>query len=217
MEKIYKDKDNRVDQFAFVRARLFDIFIGDWGRHPDNWRWAEFEEKDQTIYKPVPRDRDQAYTKIDGFYPNLAGSFLKQVQGFNATLKSVGSWNFPGRPLDKKFLNELSLDDWLAQAKDLQRILTDNLIESSIRLMPPELFNISGAAIISKLKSRRDQLHKYAGDYYYYLAKTVTVLGSEKAEMIRVNVLPEKKVAVDVYKINKEGKTIDTSLLFAKF
>jgi len=210
MEKIYKDKDNRVDQLAFVRARLFDIFIGDWGRHPDNWRWAEFKEEDQTIYKPVPRDRDQAYTKIDGFYPNLAGSFLKQVQGFNATLKSVGSWNFPGRPLDKKFLNELSLDTWLEQAKDLQRILTDNLIESSIRLMPVELFNISGAAIITKLKSRRDQLHKYAGDYYYYLAKTVTILGSEKAEMIRVNVLPQKKVAVDVYKINKEGRTLDT-------
>ena len=76
--------------------------------------------------------------------------------------------------------------------------------------MPPELFNISGAEIISKLKLRRDQLHKYAGDYYYYLAKTVTVLGSEKAEMIRVNVLPEKKVAVDVYKINKEGRTLDT-------
>ena len=86
MEKIYKDKDNRVDQVALVRARLFDIFIGDWGRHPDNWRWAEFDEgKDQTIYKPVPRDRDQAYTKIDGLYPNLAGSFLKQVQGFGYT------------------------------------------------------------------------------------------------------------------------------------
>lgn len=210
MEKTYKDNDNRVDQLAFVRARLFDIFIGDWGRHPDNWRWAEFEDDNTTIYKPVPRDRDQAYTKIDGFYPNLAGSFLKQVQGFNATLKSVGSWNFPGRPLDKKFLNQLSLDTWLEQAKDLQRILTDKLIESSIRLMPPELFNISGKEIISKLKSRRDQLHKYAGDYYYYLAKTVTILGSEKTEMIRVNVLPEKKVAVEVYKINKEGKTMDT-------
>jgi hypothetical protein len=215
MEKTYGDNDNRVDQPAFVRARLFDMFIGDWGRHPDNWRWAEFDpdsyrEESQIIYKPVPRDRDQAYTKIDGFYPNIAGSFLNQIQGFNSSLKNVGSWNFPGRTLDKKFLNELSLDTWLEQAKDLQRILTDSLIESSIGLMPPELFKISGEEIIRKLKSRRDQLHKYAGDYYYYLAKKVTILGSEKKEFIRVNVLPENKVAVDVYKINKEEKIIDT-------
>jgi hypothetical protein len=38
MEKTYEDNDNRVDQVAFVRARLFDMVIGDWGRHPDNWR-----------------------------------------------------------------------------------------------------------------------------------------------------------------------------------
>jgi hypothetical protein len=34
LEKTYRDNDNRVDQLAFVRARLFDMFIGDWGRHP---------------------------------------------------------------------------------------------------------------------------------------------------------------------------------------
>ena len=210
MMKTYRDNDNRVDQRAFVRARLFDMFIGDWGRHPDNWRWAEFKQEKLTIFKPVARDRDQAYTKIDGLYPNMVGSVLEQLQGFNATLKHVGDWNFPGWPLDKRFLNELTLDVWIEEAKDLQRLLTDSLIESSIRLMPPELFRISGEEIILKLKSRRDHLHKYAGDYYYYLAKNVAIIGSEKTELIRLNVLPEKKVAVDVYKINKEGEVKDT-------
>lgn len=211
MEKIYDENDNHVDQVAFVRARLFDIFIGDWGRHPDNWRWAEFDMGKQTVYKPVPRDRDQAYTKIDGFYPDIAGAILRQVQGFGYSIKSIGGWNFPGRPLDQKFLNELTLDQWVTQAKDLQGVLTDSLIESSIRLMPPELFNISGNEIIDKLKSRRGDLQEYAKKYYAYLAKTVTILGSEKKELIRVNVLPDKKVAVDVFKINKEGNVIDTS------
>ncbi|MEP7375441.1 MAG: BamA/TamA family outer membrane protein [Chitinophagaceae bacterium] len=217
MEKTYGDNDNRVDKVAFVRARLFDMVIGDWGRHPDNWRWAEFKNENQTIYKPVPRDRDQAYTKIDGLYPDLAGAVLQQIQGFNKTLKNVGSWNFPGRPLDRKFLNALSLDTWLEQAKQLQHILTDSLIESSIRLMPPELFKISGEEIIHKLKSRRDQLHKYAGDYYYYLSRQVTILGSEKKELIRLNVAGEDEVRVDVYKINKEEKIIDTPFYSRKF
>jgi hypothetical protein len=217
MEKIYDENDNQVDQLAFVRARLFDIFIGDWGRHPDNWRWAEFDYGKQTIYKPIPRDRDQAYTKINGFYPNIAGSVLKQIQGFNYKLKSIGSWNFPGRPLDQKFLNELTLDTWITQSKDLQQVLTDSLIERSIRLMPPELFSISGNEIIEKLKSRRNDLQKYAKQYYSYLSKTVTVLGSEKKELIELNVLPDEKIGVDIFKINKEGNIIDTPYYSRRF
>jgi hypothetical protein len=216
-EKIYDENDNAVDQLNFLRARLFDIFLGDWGRHPDNWRWAEFDLGKQSIYRPVPRDRDQAYTKIDGFYPNLAGAIRKEVQGFNYKIKHIGGWNYPGRPLDHKFLNKLTLDNWLAQAKDLQRILTDSLIESSIRLMPPEWFAISGNEIIAKLKRRRDDLPLYAERYYAYLARTVTVLGSEKKELIKVNVLPGKQVIVDVFKINKEGITIDTPYYSRQF
>lgn len=217
MEKLYDENDNHVDQLAFVRARLFDILIGDWGRHSDNWRWAEFDQGKQTIYKPVPRDRDQAYSKIDGFYPDIAGSIKKQVQGFGYSIKSIGAWNYPGRPLDQKLLNELTWDEWLGQAKDLQRVLTDSLIESSIRLMPPELFNISGSNIIDKLKSRRDKLQKFARDYFDYLANTVAILGSEKTELVKVNVLPEKDVTVDVFKINKQGNIIDTPYYSRQF
>jgi hypothetical protein len=163
-EKLWDENDNYIDQPAFAKARLFDMFIGDWGRHPDNWRWAEFDLGQQTIYRPVPRDRDQAYTKIDGLWPNLAGGYHKfrHLQGFNYSIKKVGAWNYPGRTLDYRFINELQLEDWVAQAKDLQGELTDSLIESSIRRMPPELFKISGETIIAKLKSRRDDLQRYA-------------------------------------------------------
>ena len=218
-EKLWDENDNYIDQLAFVRARLFDMFIGDWGRHPDNWRWAEFDLGQQTIYKPIPRDRDQAYTKIDGFYPDIAGWLRKfrHLQGFNYSIKKTGAWNFPGRTLDYRFINELELDDWVGQAKDLQRVLTDSLIESSIRLMPPELFTISGGAIIAKLKSRRDDLQRYAKLYYEYLAKTVTILGSEKTEKIEIDVLPGDKVAVEIFKINKLGNIIDTPYYSRRF
>jgi len=221
-EKLYDENDNYIDQIAFVRARLFDMFIGDWGRHPDNWRWAEFDpdsyrEGKQTIYRPVPRDRDQAYTKIDGLYPNMASWFMNHLQGFGYTIKHVGAWNFPGRTLDQKFLNELDLATWTTQAKELQQMLTDSLIESSIRLMPAEVFNISGPTIIAKLKSRRNELQRYAKEYYEYLAKSVTILGSEKTEKIEINVLPGKKVSVDVFKINKHGNIIDTPYYSRQF
>lgn len=217
LEKIYDENDNAVDQLAFVRARLFDIFIGDWGRHPDNWRWAEFDLGKQSIYRPVPRDRDQAYSKIDGLYPDIAGAIRKEIQGFNYTIKHIGGWNYPGRPLDQKFLNKLTLDTWIAEAKNLQRILTDSLIESSLRSMPPEWFAISGNDIIAKLKKRRDDLQLYAERYYAYLSRTVTVLGSEKTELIKINVSETKDVDVNVFKITKDGQVIDTPYYSRRF
>ncbi|MEX0747533.1 MAG: metallophosphoesterase, partial [Rhodothermales bacterium] len=42
-ENIQEDNDERVDERAFLRARLFDMVIGDWDRHKDQWRWAEFD------------------------------------------------------------------------------------------------------------------------------------------------------------------------------
>ncbi|HEY0067648.1 MAG TPA: hypothetical protein VGB46_09795, partial [Flavisolibacter sp.] len=85
IEKIYKEAGHQVDQPSFIRARLFDIFVGDWGRHEDQWRWASFEQNGITIYKPIPRDRDQAYTKFDGLLTGLGTSAagLSHLQSFD--------------------------------------------------------------------------------------------------------------------------------------
>jgi hypothetical protein len=29
------------DEDEYIKARLFDMLIGDWDRHYDQWRWAE--------------------------------------------------------------------------------------------------------------------------------------------------------------------------------
>jgi hypothetical protein len=216
-EHLYKDNDNHVDQLAFLRARLFDMFIGDWGRHPDNWRWAKFEIGKDNIYKPVPRDRDQAYTKLDGLYPSLAGKFYKPLQGFNHTLKSGKGWNMPGRSLDKIFLTSLEKEVWLTQAADLQKILTDSLIEYSIRLLPPALFTISGTEIITKLKSRRDHLKEYAEEYYDFLSRYVDIVGSQDREYFSVNRLPGNETEITGYKITKDGSLREQPFYSRKF
>lgn len=205
LEHIYKDNDNHVDQEAFLRVRLFDMFIGDWGRHPDNWRWAKFEQGKDNIYKPVPRDRDQAYTIMDGFYPSLAAKFYKPFQGFHHTIKKIGDWNLPARSLDKLLLNGLEKDAWIRQATQLQQVLTDSLISYSIRQMPPELFAVSGEDIIDKLKSRRDHLAEYAADYYDFLASYVDLPGTHDRELFTVNRLGNGEAEIAIYKITKEG------------
>ena len=71
-KNLYKDHDNRIDPAAFARARVFDIWIGDWGRHEDNWKWAGFKEGNKTTYFPIPRDRDHAFSRWNGLLPFLA-------------------------------------------------------------------------------------------------------------------------------------------------
>ena len=197
-----------MDQRSFVRARLFDMFIGDWGRHEDQWRWGLVSEGKQKMYEPIPRDRDQAYSKFDGVLlktmMKLAG--INYLQNFAGNIKDIKRFNYPARNLDRKFANEVSKEEWIAIAKDLQARLTDNVIESAVRKLPPEVFPISGEEIIMKLKSRRAHLVDFATKYYSFIAKKVDVVGTDKNEYFEVNRLQDGATEVKVYKINKEGE-----------
>jgi len=139
LEKILSDHDNLVDQRAFVRARLFDMFIGDWGRFEGKWRWGLVETENGNIYAPIPINRDQAYSKFDGAFlkaaMKLAG--INYIQNFSGNIKDIKRFNYLARNLDRKFAIELTQEEWINIAKDLQSKLTDEVIEASIRNLPP--------------------------------------------------------------------------------
>lgn len=204
-EELREDHDNMVDQQMFLRARLFDILIGDWDRHEDQWRWAEFKLDSTTLYKPIARDRDQAFAKYDGILPGLATAFIPDAQSFEMKIKDIAKLSLAARNLDRNLLNELTSDQWTSIAKDIQNKLTDSVITASIKKMPPEAFEKSGREIIAKLISRRDQLADVALKYYRILAKEVTIATSDKKEMIRVK-KDSSTTRVTIHKISKSGR-----------
>ena len=206
-EKIFADNDNSVDQKAFAKARLFDMFIGDWGRHADQWRWASFKEEGKTIYKPIPRDRDQAYTKFDGFYPFIATHLIggTHLESFGNDISNIYFFNKPGRKLDLQFANELTENDWVNAAIELQAALTDNIIESGMHQLPPQLYAINGAKLTANLKSRRDHLQDFAHRYYKYLARKIPIYGTDDKEFFDINRLSDNETVIKVYKIKKDG------------
>jgi hypothetical protein len=54
----FASPNHRVDQLAFARARLLDLWIGDWDRHEGQWSWAAYPgPNERIIYRPVPRPR----------------------------------------------------------------------------------------------------------------------------------------------------------------
>lgn len=211
LEKLLDEHSVKVDQQLYVRSRLFDLFIGDWGRHEDQWRWGLLEAGDQKIYRPIPRDRDQAYTKFDGVFPKivLSGANLDHLQSFKENLNHVNVYSYPARHLDRRCANEMTLDQWTSIAKELQNALTDEVIAFSVSQLPPEVFDISGNEIKTKLRARRDHLVDYATEYYKFLARHVDVPGSKEREYFEVSRVDDETTLVQVYAISNKGRKED--------
>ena len=208
LKALEKDNDVQVDQLLYVRSRIFDMFIGDWGRHEDQWRWAATKQGGKIIYKPIPRDRDQAYTKFDGLLTGLfKGIASGKFQSFGADIKNVTTFNFAARYLDRRMANEINQQQWINEATQIQQALTDNVIELAVQQLPPEIFPISGNKIISNLKERRNKLVNYARDYYLFLAKEVDVPGTADNEKFEIKRNEDASTQINIYKITNQGKT----------
>ncbi|MGZ8543843.1 MAG: BamA/TamA family outer membrane protein [Flavisolibacter sp.] len=219
LEKIYEKNDHRVIQESFVRARLFDMFLGDWGRHEDQWRWAEFENNGATVYKPIPRDRDQMWTKFDGFITRriVGAEALEHLQTFDHRIRNIKKYNFPPRYLDRQLTNQESRETWMKQAAELKQILTDSLIESSIRQIPPEIYKYSGEEITAKLKSRRNDLLKIAEKYYKFIAQEIDIVGSKQDELFVINKLNRDELQINIFDLDKKGIPADRPFYARKF
>lgn len=209
IREVDNDIDHRVDQELFARSRLFDMLIGDWDRHSDQWRWATFEPEDKQgkIYRPIPRDRDVSFMKMDGIGPTIAklGPFF-QYQNFGADFGNLKGLNFNGLPLTRRFTNQLTKKDWIAIAIDMQSKLTNEVIESAIRKYPKEVFEIKGAETIHDLKVRRDNLVRLTEIHYEMISSVVSIPGSNKRERFVIEVLDEKQTRIQIYKLSGKEK-----------
>jgi hypothetical protein len=208
LEKLAKDNDNSVDQLFVLRSRLFDLLLGDWDRHDDQWRWATFESKKEETYRPIPRDRDQTFFVNEGIIPKFWSRrwALPKFEGFNDDIRWPSGLSYNARYFDRSFLTALSEEDWAATAKELQQQITDEVIETAIRKWPKEIYEHHGEEVISKLKARRAKLVEYAVAHYKFLAKDVDVVGSNKNEQVDVSRFPNGDVQVQMFKIDKKGE-----------
>jgi hypothetical protein len=183
------------------------MLIGDWDRHEDQWLWASFKEGNKTIYKPIPRDRDQAFSKMDGLIPHLATQkwAIRKVQDFDYTIHDIVGLNINGGHLDRNFTTRLTLNDWISVAKELQASLTNDVITTAFHEMPVPIYNVSGSKMIAKLERRRDDLVKYAASYYKLLSQQVTITGTKDQEIFEVQRLDDDSTKITVYEKNKIG------------
>lgn len=217
IDTLQDDNSNKADQNAFIKARLFDMFIADWDRHENNWQWGIKDTLDKALYQPLPKDRDQAFYTHNGVLINLmiSAAGLSYMQNFDYDMKSAKAINWEERNMDRFFTNELTLNDWINAGKSLQQSLTDSVIARSIMGLPPEIYAVCGKEIIEKLKSRRQHLITWATEYYLFLAKETEIAGSKKRDYFDVRQGNDGETSVNIFRINKEG-TKDSVPLYSR-
>ncbi len=208
LRKLYDDHHHRVDPMAFGKARVFDIFVGDWGRHRDNWKWAGYDNLHGTVYLPIPRDRDHVFSRWDGILPWIADREWGKANAadFDFQFEGIKSLTWPARHLDRSMANALNREDWTALAKELQAEMTDEVIDEAVKNLPPELHEMSNATIGDKLKARRETLPEAIEEFYEILAKEVDIIGSNEKELFEIEAIGEGKLKVSMFGIHKKAK-----------
>ena len=214
INKLIDDHDDHVNQQAYLRARLLDNVIGDWDRHFDQWKWGTSDTGKGKLYYPVPRDRDQAFFNSDGLLLNyLSKNQVKYLQGFKRNFSSVKWFNWEARDLDRIFMNLLTENDWKNTIDTFQQKLTDKVIDSSVKKLPPEVYAMDAAKISDKLKHRRDVLMKEGIRFYNYLSRRVNILGSNKQEVFKVQ---NANNGVQVTVIKRRAKGDSTGIMYQR-
>ena len=181
--RVDRDPDDRVDAGAFLVARLFDVYIGDWDRHRDQWRWVRMDDSLPHRWLPVPIDRDQAFARFDGIALSIARQTLPKLVKFGSGYADMAGQTWNGRDLDRRFLAELDRSVWDSVGLALQAELTDSIIEDAVRALPPEHYAIAGSTLEARLKHRRDTLMEMVDRFYRMVSAQVDVHGTEQSDV----------------------------------
>jgi hypothetical protein len=199
--KLYDSPKVTIDTLQFAKARIFDLFIGDWDRHQDNWKWIGFKNENNTNYKPYPKDRDHAFSQMNGLFYYLADRdwAVPFRENFNSKYTGIKSLTLKGTHLDRFLLASLDKEDWLKVTNELNTQITEQVIDNAKLAFPNELQEKSGKEIAEKLKVRKEGLNDAVEKYYKLLAKEVDVVGTNEAEYFEITRLESGAVNVKMY------------------
>lgn len=194
LKRLRESPRTRVDIRAFLRARLMDLFIGDWDRHLKQWRWARIPG--QALWQPIPEDRDQAFSRFEGLVLSMARPRQPRFVDFGPEYPNLVGLTFNGWDQDRRLLAELEKPVWDQVADDLKARLTDAVIDEAARRLPEEYYRRDGARLVQALRSRRDNLPAEATRFYRLLTHDAYVEGTDQAEAVQIRRLERGDVEV---------------------
>ncbi len=186
VERVQADPSQRVHSPSFLRARLLDLLLGDFDRHADQWRWADFGPDSTPGWRSIPRDRDLAFARLDGLILSVGRSRIPMLTSFGKKYGDVARLHYQARFIDRLYLTDLERDAFDSVAVDLAARLGDDVIDEAVQQLPPEIEAVDGDFFRTVLRARRDALPVAASDLYELLAREPYVHGTDVAEVAEI-------------------------------
>ena len=181
-----------IDRPALIKVRLFDLLIGDWDRHAEQWGWVLVKDKRKIKAIPLAGDRDNAFFNLSGIIPSILTNENVQplVRPFEKEIDYMPGLVYP---FDRYFLIDTPKEIYIEQAKHLQASLSDKAIEEAFQVWPEQISKLDQAEISEKIKGRRDDLVEYAEAFHRLIQEkgklTEPLKGSDDEE-IDDNLIP---------------------------
>ena len=199
IENIFNKKNHSIDADAYIRARIFDIIINDWDRHEDQWRWASFKNGKNTIYKPIPRDRDQAFFLNEGIIGWISARkwLSPRFQKFDEYTENVEGLAFNARLLDRTLLTQSEWSDWQKQIDSLKILLSPEKIDNAVLSFPKEIQHLCANRTAEILKARLNNIEPMAKELYKFLAKEVSITGTNEKDFFEIIVLNDTTLRIN--------------------
>jgi hypothetical protein len=192
LKRLNKSPKERIDARTYLAARLIDILLNDYDRHLNQWRWARVQPRfagsttgDDIVWVPIPRDRDAAFINHQGVLMRLARKVKPNLVSFDATYPSMRAFIGAVIDLDQRLLVELDKTVWDSVTAVLKTKITDAVIDAAVQRMPHEYMSLH-QSLIANLRSRRDNLHKAADEYYRILAQVVEIHAPDSEDQATV-------------------------------
>jgi len=205
--RLAKDNDDHVDQRSVLKARILDNFYMDLDRHEGQWRWATRDTGKGKIYYVIPRDQDQAFFTNQGIIPWRISKpwYVPELQGFQAHTDNIKTFNRTARNFDRFFLNEITREVWENHVDSFLTKMTDDVIDKAMSRQPKEIRGFNDVKIANTLKKKRRYFKEDMMDYYDFISKIVTVVGTNQRELITIDKQANGFVQVILNKIDKDG------------
>ena len=169
-KKIKEDPNYKILKKQVLKARIFDMLIGDLDRHEGQWRWGVLDSGSVKYFYAIPRDRDHVFYAATGVMALLMKGLLPHNPvSFSGNSGNLRKLNQKALEFDRKFLLGLSQSEWKEMAEIVTAEISDVVIDLAVRKLPPEIFALDGQILITKLQNRKIDFVQNVMEYYQYL------------------------------------------------
>ena len=202
LDSLQVSKNYMADQNLYIRERIFDMWTGDWNKTNENWEWQSHTVNDSVIYTPIVIDRNHAFTKVDGvlFKQMLKMLSLDFICNYDSLiLKDTKKINKLAFALDMAVAGRSDESVWIRQAQEIQRQMTDSLIDSAFTYLPEGVKHDEIELIKRKLKRRRLELEAVASQYYRLLQRTPVVAGTNQSDYFLIERQAPDRTVLRIY------------------